>query len=129
MGTSIGKTQVLGDILSMGVTSISVIVRRREVAATLPPRSFMGALVRAPALAFPDGGGSGNRAYGGLCTALKAKLVQSGLMGFKDAKHGLKFMKCLVQVLYGLSGTGRIFPSAAVRWTHTSISHLAITPG
>jgi hypothetical protein len=103
VGVSIGKTQVLGDILSMGVTSISVIVRRREEAATLPSRSFMDVLVRAPALTFPDWGGSGNKAYGDLYTVLKAKLVQSGFMGFKDAKHGLKFMKSLVQVLYGLS--------------------------
>ena len=57
VGPGIGKNQVLGDSLSMGVTSISVIVRRREEAATLPPRSFMDALVRAPALTFPDWGG------------------------------------------------------------------------
>ena len=72
VGTSIGKTQVLGDIPSMGVTSISVILRRREEAATLPPRSFMGALVRAPALTFPDWGGSGNKAYGDLYSMRRA---------------------------------------------------------
>ena len=102
-GTSIGQNQALGDILGMGVTSIAVVVRRREVPATLPTRSLMDALRRSPALTFPDWGGSGNKAYGDLYTALKAKLVQSGFMGFKDEKHGLKFMKSLVQVLYGLS--------------------------
>ena len=66
VGTGIGKTQVLGDIPGMGVASISVIVRRREEAATFPPRSFMDALVRAPALTFADVGGSGNKAYGDL---------------------------------------------------------------
>jgi hypothetical protein len=80
-GTSIGQNQVLGDILGMGVTSIAVIVRRREVPATLPTRSLMDALRRSPVLTFPEWGGGGNKAYGDLYTALKAKLELSGFTG------------------------------------------------
>ena len=90
-GTSIGQSQALSDILGMGVTSIAVVVRCREVVPlTLPTRSFMGALRRSPALTFPDWRGGGNTAFGDLYMALKSKLVQSGFMGFKDEKHGLK---------------------------------------
>ena len=107
-GTSIGPNQLLSDILSMGVKGIVVTVRRREVLATFPTppqrRSFMDVLVRSPTLTFPDWeGGSGNKAYGDLYMDLKAKLVLSGFKGFTNAKHGMQFMKNLVQVLYGIS--------------------------
>ena len=35
--------------------------------------------------------------------ALKATLVEGGFVGFKDNPMGLKFMKSLVHMLYGLS--------------------------
>jgi len=116
-GTSIGPNQLLSDILSMGVKGIVVTVRRREVLATFPTppqrRSFMDVLVRSPTLTFPDWeGGSGNKAYGDLYMALKAKQVLSGFKGFTNAKHGMQFMKNLVQVLYGISSGARGSKSA-----------------
>ena len=106
-GTSIGQLQQMADILGMGVTSISVIVRPREapMSTTEPERrrSFLDVLVRTPAATFPDWGGGGNKAYGVLYAALKATLVEGGFVGFKDNPMGLKFMKSLVQMLYGLS--------------------------
>jgi hypothetical protein len=91
-GTSIGQLQLMSDILGMGVTSIAVSVRPREV-ATVRRRSLLDALVRAPVATFPDWGGGGNKAYGVLYAAMKEKLVEGGFTGFKDEGHGLKFMK------------------------------------
>ena len=116
-GTSIGKLQQMADILAMGVTSISVIVRPREApmsstetgeapmstTETGRRRSFLDVLVRTQVATFPDWGGGGNKAYGVLYAALKVTLVEGGFVGFKDEAHGLKFMKSLVQILYGLS--------------------------
>jgi hypothetical protein len=45
-GTSIGQLQLMSVILGMGVTSIAVSVRPREV-VTVRRRSLLGALVRA----------------------------------------------------------------------------------
>ena len=97
VGTIIGQQQLMSDILGMGVTAISIIVRAR-VAAVPARRSLMDALVRAPLLTFPNWGGGGNKAYGVLYMALKGKLEEGGFAGFKDEGHGLKFMKGLVQV-------------------------------
>ena len=116
-GTSIGKLQQIADILAMGVTSISVIVRPREApmsstetgeapmstTETGRRRSFLDVLVRTQVATFPDWGGGGHKAYGVLYAALKVTLVEGGFVGFKDEAHGLKFMKSLVQILYGLT--------------------------
>jgi hypothetical protein len=101
-GTSIFQPQLMADVLGMGVTSISVVVRPRVAltSTNVPARrsSSLGAPGRAPGVSFPDWGGGGNKAYGVLYVAMKAKLVASGFAGFNDDGQGLKFMKSLVQV-------------------------------
>ena len=96
-GTSIGKLQQMADILAMGVTSISVIVRPREApmsstetgeapmstTETGRRRSFLDVLVRTQVATFPDWGGGGNKALWGLVCGLEGDTGRGRLRGLQ----------------------------------------------